>query len=145
MRIQSPEGLRILESWILEGTSRPIRLSTACSGSGTAELAHMQIMQYRGHKAAVDFSCESDTSKQQYLIKLIHPMTFSFDRCSPCCFDDVAQLGRGAAHCCMHSGQCDVPTASDIFIAGFSCKDFSSLSQKVTSYSLRSYTALLFH
>lgn len=55
-------------------TSRPVRMSSACSGSGVAELAHMLLMRRLGKPAIVDFSCEVEKPKQQYLSKIIHPM-----------------------------------------------------------------------
>ena len=114
-------------------TSRPVRMSSACSGSGVAELAHMLLMRRLGKPAIVDFSCEVEKPKQEYLSKIIHPHVSSAPSksTSPCCFDDISHLGRGAARCCIHQGACEVPFWSDFFVAGFSCKDFSTLSQKV--------------
>ena len=116
-------------------TRRPKRLATACSGSGMAELAHQIIMEHAKQPALLDFSCENDKAKQRYLSAVVHP---HFDpgttNTSPCCFDTINELGSGVAKCCTHRRSCEVPRCSDVFAAGFSCKDFSTLSNKVTCF-----------
>ena len=93
----------------------------------------MLLMRRLGKPATVDFSCEVEKPKQQFLSKIVHPHVCAapFKSTSPCCFDNILHLCRGVASCCIHQGECEVPHSSDIFVAGFSCKDFSPLSQRV--------------
>ena len=114
---------------------KPVRLATACSGSGVAEMAHRSLMQHLGHPTLLDYSCENDARKQRFIVSVVHPFTSTSPSGSgggsPCCFDDICYLAQGMASCCVHSGRCEVKSGSHIFVTGFSCKDFSKLSNKV--------------
>lgn len=49
-------------------------------------------------------------------------------------FLDIAALAKGRAFCGMHAQVCDVPKRCDVFVCGFSCKDFSILSRTPGRY-----------
>lgn len=111
---------------------QPMRIASACSGSGVAELAHRALMKFGGGESVLDFSCESDKGKQRFLLGVVHARSSSSkSRSSPCCFEDIGSLCQGAAACCAHKQSCVVPRFPGVFVAGFSCKDFSRLSQKM--------------
>ena len=96
-------------------------LASVCTGSGMAELAHKKTMAFAKQATRVDFTCESNTAKQRFLQKTIHPSTSS----QPCLFSDLTRLGSGCGKCIVHDAECAVPKSSDILVGGISCKTVS--------------------
>ena len=44
----------------------------AGSGSGVAELGHNLVMELLGNQPVLDFSCEIEKAKQQFLANIVH-------------------------------------------------------------------------
>lgn len=107
------------------------RLSSACSGSGVAEIVHHAILARAGLHARVDFACEKHKAKRTFLKTIMERKLCKDLACEemPCLFEDVMELNTGRATCAMHpGGLCNVKRRSDVFVCGFSCKTLSSLN-----------------
>ena len=111
-------------------------ISSACTGTGSAEVAHQCLMEVAGGKHILQFSCENNVQKQQFLLKIVEPVISDAEE--SCLFVDLVDLSSGCCTCVKHldpsrtNSACEVPLLCDLFVAGFSCKDLSTLSRKFT-------------
>ena len=113
-----------------------LRFSSACSGSGMAEIAHWQLANWSGEQPLLDFSCEKEPAKQQFLHSVVHRRFGCKNECpshGPCVFEDLLELQEGVATCAVHGSDCQVARGSSFFVCGFSCKDASRLNNNWTS------------
>ena len=101
------------------------RVSSACTGSGMAEVAFCGVVGHFNGKVQVDFCCERSISKQAFLKHIVEPNLGSGTFCM---YDELHDLHTGAGACAAHMSRCGVRRHSDLFTCGFSCKDFSKLS-----------------
>ena len=101
-------------------------LSSACSGSGMAEVAHAVLMEMLGVDSKLVFSCEKESWKQRHLQECVH------DKLDPnsigCLFSDLSDLASGKGHCIIHSEDCEIKANSFLFTIGYSCKTLSKNS-----------------
>lgn len=118
-------ALRKLSS---ELKARSLNLSSGCSGSGMAEAAHFLLMGALGAEAPASFACEKVKGKQAFIANVVQRAT----RSSHCIFDEMADLPSGVGICYVHTPSsrqpCTVGMDCDVFVCGFSCKDFSRLN-----------------
>lgn len=111
---------------------RPINVATMCSGT-ESPLLFLQMLaealDSKGEKTlniAHHFSAEIDATKQAYIERNFHPPTL---------FRDVRQLGDELATTATtaYGAEEPIPGSIDILVAGFVCKDLSSLNSKKKS------------
>lgn len=110
----------------------PFSMSTACSGSGAAEVIYLGLCHELKIKPVLDFACEKSKSKRNFMHDFLH-QSFDLSKLmtrAPCMFDDITTLGTGVGRCSVHEkhGTCPVPRRSSILVCGFSCKDLSTLN-----------------
>ena len=110
-------------------TRKPWSMSSACSGSGMAEVSWVFLHNTFAIPARVAFSCESVKWKQRFLTAVLHDKVSLVPGCM---FGDLCTLRTGTTSCAAHGKECDVPKHSDLFICGFSCKDLSTKNSKLT-------------
>lgn len=103
-------------------------MSSACTGSGMAEVVHILMNREFKTNGAVHFSCEKAAHKRLFVHEVVAP----FLNFSSHSFGDIASLPNRVAHCFRHEHPCPVsgPCKTNLFVCGFSCKDFSKLSSK---------------
>ena len=110
--------------------SRTWVTSSACTGTGMAEIAFAGIMSHFKASHECRFLCEIDGAKQAFLAK----MMLNFGGVDTHIFENLSQLQAGMAQCCApHVADkivkmCPVGGNADLFTCGFSCKDLSPLS-----------------
>ena len=108
--------------------SRTWRVSSACSGTGVAELTHACVCDKANAALELDFSCEKVPYKRQFISNCLRYIVE--DEGEHCIFNDLLELKNGIARCSQHgNSECPIPRHGDLFICGFSCKDLSSLSR----------------
>ena len=126
---------------LMEHLSKHPSMASACSGSGMAELVWRAMLAETGHRGTLIFSCENVPVKQEFLRKVVHPRLADYGGKEACLFKDIGELGKGVASCVVHSDNvkeqhrqpgCEVDRHTDIFFAGFSCKDLSRLKKVAT-------------
>lgn len=122
----SDKQLRNLEEKL---SNRPWKMSSACSGSGMAEVSWVYLHKMFSLPAHVAFSCENVKWKQRFLEAVLHD---KIKLVPGCIFADLCRLHRGVARCEVHNCDCDVPKKSQIFVCGFSCKDFSRKNSSIS-------------
>ena len=117
---------KVVQKLAAQLQARPLVLSSGCSGSGMAEVVHHFLMAGLKAPAPVGFACEKVKGKQAFIANVVQSrMTGQ----KSCIFEDMSDLLTGAGMCYHHKGErCEVPSTSDIFVCGFSCKDFSKLN-----------------
>ncbi|KAF2631544.1 hypothetical protein BU25DRAFT_384913 [Macroventuria anomochaeta] len=111
----------------LEG--RPINVATMCSGTESPLLFLQMLSEALDSTGEIPlhvkhhFSAEIDATKQAYIERNFHP---------PILFRDVRQLGDEAATTATtaYGAEEPIPGLLDILIAGFVCKDLSSLNSR---------------
>ena len=103
---------------------REFVISSGCTGSGMAEVVHVAAHQIFGRSAHAAFACEKIKSKRTFYRNVVEPHLAA----PACCFEELNDLRLGAARCEAHGRSCAVPRGCDLFVCGFSCKDFSKLS-----------------
>ncbi|KAF9696594.1 hypothetical protein EKO04_005577 [Ascochyta lentis] len=108
---------------------RPINVATMCSGT-ESPLLFLQLLsealeakQHPPLNVEHNFSAEIDATKQAYIERNFHP---------PILFRDVRQLGDDTATTATtaYGAEEQIPGNLDILIAGFVCKDLSSLNSR---------------
>ncbi|KAJ4312063.1 hypothetical protein N0V94_007628 [Neodidymelliopsis sp. IMI 364377] len=108
---------------------RPINVATMCSGTESPLLFLQLLSEALAAKSGTTlqikhhFSAEIDATKQAYIERNFHP---------PKLFRDVRQLGDETATTATTAYGAEelIPGALDILIAGFVCKDLSSLNSR---------------
>ena len=108
--------------------SRRWTIASACTGTGTAEIANQCLMKFMEGEQQVQFSCELKHCNQNFLQSIVEPLLDQDERV--CLFQDIGELAQGVCKCLAHNKDCDVSKLTDIFTCGFSCKDLSPLSRK---------------
>jgi hypothetical protein len=105
--------------------------SGACSGTGIVEVAFSALMDHFGADHSYQFMCEKESRKQHFL----HETATIFAQGEVHIFDDISTLQSGVGACAGHGEKmtCEVSRGADFFTCGFSCKDFSKLSNKFTA------------
>ncbi|CAK0880476.1 unnamed protein product, partial [Prorocentrum cordatum] len=103
------------------------KFASACSGAGTAELAHHALCAMIGSRSRCLFVCEIVPAKREHLIENV----IAGIGCSECCvFEDVCDLRMPSAKCAAR-GNCFVQSPF-MFLMGYYCKDLSKRkSQKL--------------
>lgn len=121
-----------LRNAIKKLAGRPINVATMCSGT-ESPLIFLQLLSealVKKSEPSLDirhrFSAEIDATKQAYIERNFHP---------PILFRDVRQLGEDATTTATtaYGAEEQIPGDLDILIAGFVCKDLSSLNNKKKS------------
>jgi site-specific DNA-cytosine methylase len=108
---------------------RPINVATMCSGTESPLLFLQLLSEALAAKSETTlqikhhFSAEIDATKQAYIERNFHP---------PKLFRDVRQLGDETATTATtaYGAEEPIPGALDILVAGFVCKDLSSLNSR---------------
>ena len=108
---------------------RPIKVATMCSGTESPLLALDEIskaLQVAGHSPILiqhEFSAEIEVFKQAFIERNFHPKILFRDvRDFICESSTTATTAYGA--------EVEIPTGIDILVAGFVCKDLSSMNNK---------------
>ena len=99
-------------------------VSSACTGSGMAEVVHAELTRMLKLPSEVAFSCEKVKSKREFYMSVVSPHLSVHG----CMFDDMTSLPDLVAQCSVHGHACRVPTGTSLHVCGFSCKDLSKLN-----------------
>lgn len=99
-------------------------VSSACTGSGMAEVVHAELTRMLKLPSEVAFSCEKVKSKREFYMSVVSPHLSVHG----CMFDDMTSLPDLVAQCSAHGHACRVPTGTSLHVCGFSCKDLSKLN-----------------
>ena len=117
-------------SQVLKGLKdRPINVATMCSGTESPLLFLQMLLEALDTRDEIPlrikhhFSAEIDATKQAYIERNFHP---------PILFRDVRQLGDEDATTAAtaYGAEEKIPGDLDILVAGFVCKDLSSLNSR---------------
>jgi site-specific DNA-cytosine methylase len=109
--------------------NRGFVISSGCTGSGMAEVVHAHVHEIHSQPPHASFSCEKVKFKRHFYRSVVEPHLANVG----CCFEEMGELGSGCARCEVHAQSCPVPRGDDLFVCGFSCKDFSRLSGKFSA------------
>ena len=105
-------------------TASTSSLSTSCSGSGMAEVAHDLLFRSRGGTPYLCHSCEMIGFKREHLMRTVHT---ALQAEHACCFQEFGELSSGTAKCSVHKELCSVDFSAFLAVIGYSCKDMSCL------------------
>lgn len=100
------------------------RMSSACTGSGMAEVVHAELCRLLDAPSHVAFSCEKVKTKRQFYQGCVMPHLSSHG----CMFEEMSSLAEVVAPCAYHGHDCKVESRTDVHVCGFSCKDLSKLN-----------------
>ena len=103
------------------------RCTTLCSGSGMGEICHHAVQTMLGGTFTLLSGCEQTTFKQSHLMCNVHPKIMEPDTES-CLFDNIIGLHLGLGDCKYHEKKCKVKENPFLLIAGYSCKNLSTLA-----------------
>ena len=120
MRKLSNDGKKNLHANVMD---RAFTMSSACTGSGMAEVCHTVVHSLLNRPSHAAFACEKVKYNIEFYQAAVEPHLAS----PSCCFEDMASLPSGAADCCTHGRLCTIARDVDLHACGFSCKDFSRL------------------
>lgn len=90
------------------------------------------------------FTCESDSRKQQYLLRHVHDHAWASGSTDGCLYKNTEHMSKAAAECARHKQQCDIASGSTgpfLLAAGFSCKTLSGLNVHRSEMSAACLTA----
>ena len=110
-------------------------MSSACTGSGMAEMVFATLCNIIGTPCICNFSCEKVQFKRDFVTKVVGPWMSNHGDC--CMFCDMTSLPERVAPCKTHGKDCKVPERMACFTCGFSCKDLSKLSTAQKEHILR--------
>lgn len=99
-------------------------VSSACTGSGMAEVVHAELTRMLKLPSEVAFSCEKVKSKREFYMSVVSPHLSVHG----CMLDDMTSLPDLVAQCSVHGHACKVPTRTSLHVCGFSCKDLPKLN-----------------
>ena len=105
-------------------TASTSSLSTSCSGSGMAEVAHDLLFRSLGGTPYLCHSCEMIGFKREHLMRTVHT---ALQAEHACCFQEFGELSSGTAKCSVHKELCSVDVSAFLAVIGYSCKDMSCL------------------
>ena len=108
-------------------TAETCTLTTMCSGSGMAELAHVALTSTFGRSTQLLHSCEMVPFKQGHLRRIVHDAIEAQDACL---FKEFGDLPSGSGRCVVHNADCLVQTRPFMTIVGYSCKNMSTLNSQ---------------
>ena len=121
--LSAEEELR-MKQFIASLPDLTLAVASGCSGSEVSRVG-MQILGGKlGFKVDDKFSCESDGSKQSWIMKIIAPQVGDDDSC---CFADVCDLKGEVSTCVKHDKKCVIRQPMLMYI-GTSCKNMSKLN-----------------
>ena len=126
-RLGAPAEKELMEKLL----RRTWTTSGACSGSGMAEVAFSAFMDHFGADHSCHFMCEKESRKQHFL----NETATIYSPGEMHIFNDISTLHSGVGACAGHGTTmtCEVSRRADLFTCGFSCKDFSKLSNRFTA------------
>lgn len=104
--------------------ARVFVMSSACTGSGMAELVHACVHKLFHLPSTVAFGCEKVRFKRDFVMTIVDSLQASHG----CMFEDMLVLPERVAACKRHDRPCKVPERMDVHVCGFSCKDLSKLN-----------------
>jgi site-specific DNA-cytosine methylase len=99
-------------------------MSSACTGSGMAEVVHAELARMLDLPSQVAFSCEKVKTKREFYMSVVCPHLSEHG----CMFEDMTALPGLVASCTVHGHVCKVPTRTNVHVCGFSCRDLSKLN-----------------
>ena len=105
-------------------TASTSSLSTSCSGSGMAEVAHDMLFRSLGGTPYLSHACEMIGFKREHLMQTVHA---ALQAEHVCCFKEFGELSTGTAMCSVHKQPCSVDFSAFLAVIGYSCKDMSCL------------------
>ena len=101
-------------------TASTSSLSTSCSGSGMAEVAHDLLFRSLGGTPYLCHSCEIIGFKREHLMRTVHTALQAEDAY---CVQEFGELSSGTAKCSVHKELCSVDFSAFLVVIGYSCKD----------------------
>ena len=101
-------------------------MSSACTGSGMAEVVFATLCNIVDAPCLCNFCCEKVPFKRDFITNVVSPLASNHG--DACMFEDITIHPQRVAPCKTHGKDCRVPDRMDCFTCGFSCKDLSKLS-----------------
>jgi hypothetical protein len=101
-------------------TASTSSLSTSCSGSSMAEVAHDLLFRSLGGTPYLCHSCEMIGFKREHLMRTVRT---ALQAEHACCFQEFGELSSGTAKCSVHKELCSVDFSACLVVIGYSCKD----------------------
>ena len=104
LRLSAPQQERLVLN-----LHRGLVMSTACTGSGMAEVVHAVLHNMTGASSECAFACEKVKFKREFVLSIVSPLLSKHG----CMFEDMTTLPSGVSTCAAHRQACKVTRRTD--------------------------------